>query len=59
MVLTAANNMRVALVTEHVPVSDVAQHITRQDILNKLKILNESLQKDFGVDKPKIAVLCP
>ncbi len=56
MVLTAAN-MRVALVTEHVPVSDVAQHITRQDILSKLKILNESLQKDFGVDKPKIAVL--
>lgn len=52
-----AENMRVALVTEHVAVEQVAAHITKENILSKLKIINNSLQKDFGVDKPKIAVL--
>lgn len=57
VMILAASNMRVALVTEHVPVGEVAKQITRADIFSKLKILNDSLQKDFGVDKPKIAVL--
>ena len=52
-----AGNFRVALLTEHVPLSEVAGHITREAIYSKLKILNESLQKDFGIEKPKIAVL--
>jgi 4-hydroxythreonine-4-phosphate dehydrogenase len=57
VMLMCADNMRVGLVTEHVPVKDIAQHIIRQSILKKLFILKESLQKDFGIDKPKIAVL--
>jgi 4-hydroxythreonine-4-phosphate dehydrogenase len=57
VMLMCAENMRVGLVTEHVPVKDIAQQITRQAILKKLFILKESLQKDFGIDKPKIAVL--
>jgi 4-hydroxythreonine-4-phosphate dehydrogenase len=57
VMLMTAQNMRVALVTEHVPVSEIAQHITKENILSKLKILHASLQKDFGIDKPKIAVL--
>lgn len=52
-----AGNFRVALLTEHIPVSEVANHITRETILKKLNILNDSLKKDFGIDKPKIAVL--
>ncbi|MEO5893020.1 MAG: 4-hydroxythreonine-4-phosphate dehydrogenase PdxA [Ferruginibacter sp.] len=52
-----AENMRVALLTEHVPVKDVATFITRENILSKLQIINNSLKKDFGIDKPKIAVL--
>ena len=52
-----AENMRVALVTEHVPVSEVAPLITRERILSKLQIVNNSLKKDFGIDKPRIAVL--
>lgn len=52
-----ANEFRVALVTEHVPVNEVASNISREIILRKLNILNESLKKDFGIDKPKIAVL--
>jgi 4-hydroxy-L-threonine phosphate dehydrogenase PdxA len=52
-----AENIKVALVTEHIPVAEVAQHITREAIVSKLKIMNQSLKKDFGIDKPKIAVL--
>ena len=52
-----AENMRVALLTEHVPVKDIATLITRESIISKLQIINNSLKRDFGIDKPKIAVL--
>jgi 4-hydroxythreonine-4-phosphate dehydrogenase len=57
LMLLYAGDFRVALLTEHVPVSDVAAHIKKETILRKLNILHESLKKDFGIDKPKIAVL--
>jgi len=57
LMLMVASNMRVALVTEHVPVRDVAANISKESILSKLYILNESLKRDFGIEKPKIAVL--
>ena len=56
MVMTA-ENLKIGLVTEHVPVKDIAQFITRENITSKLQIMHTSLQKDFGIDKPKIAVL--
>ena len=52
-----ADNMRVGLVTEHVAVKDIAPYITRENIMSKLSIINNSLKKDFGIDKPRIAVL--
>ena len=52
-----AENMRVALLTEHVPLKDVAQFITKESILSKLQVMNDSLKKDFGISKPKIAIL--
>ena len=55
--MLCADSFRVALVTEHLPVSEVARHITKESILSKLTIINKSLQKDFGIDKPRIAVL--
>ena len=57
VMILAADNLRVALVTEHVPVADITKNITKENILRKLKILNYSLQKDFDINKPKIAVL--
>ncbi|MBS1654037.1 MAG: 4-hydroxythreonine-4-phosphate dehydrogenase PdxA [Bacteroidetes bacterium] len=57
LMLLCSGNFRVALVTEHVPVSEIARHITKENILSKLNLLNESLIKDFGIDKPRIAVL--
>lgn len=52
-----AENMRIALLTEHVPVKDVSQFITRENLLKKLQVVNNSLKKDFLINKPKIAVL--
>lgn len=52
-----AENMKVALLTEHVPVKEIAQLVTRESILSKLQVMNQSLKKDFLIPKPKIAVL--
>jgi len=57
LMLMVSENFRVGLVTEHVPVKDIAKYITREIILSKLNILRDSLVKDFGIDKPRIAVL--
>jgi len=57
VMMLCAGKFRVALVTEHVPVSDITKHITKEIIISKLNIVYQSLQKDFGIDKPRIAVL--
>jgi len=57
VMMLCAGDFRVALVTEHVPVAEVAKHITKEKILSKLNIIQQSLQRDFGIDKPRIAVL--
>lgn len=57
VMLMTAQNIKVGLVTEHVPLGEVTKFITREAILSKLNIINHTLIKDFGIDKPKIAVL--
>lgn len=57
LMFMVADNMRVGLVTEHVPIKDVDKSITRENIVSKLMLMNNSLRKDFGIEKPKIAVL--
>lgn len=57
LMLMVAGNYRVGLVTEHLPVKEIAQHITKEAIASKLNILHASIKKDFNIDKPKIAVL--
>ena len=57
LMLLAAGNFRVGLVTEHLPLKDVVSHISKESILSKINILNSSLKRDFNIDKPKIGVL--
>ncbi len=57
VMMLCAGNFRVALLTEHIPVSEIARYVTKEKIISKLAALNQSLQKDFGIDKPRIAVL--
>jgi len=52
-----ADAFRVALLSEHVPVNEISSFVTRENILMKLQTLNESLKQDFGIERPRIAVL--
>lgn len=57
LMFMTAENIRVGLVTEHLPVAEVAKHITKEAIISKLQLMRDSLIRDFGIDKPRIAVL--
>ena len=57
MLMYSDSGLRIAVVTGHVPVKDIAAKITIESVSKKLTQLHESLIKDFGVRKPKIAVL--
>jgi 4-hydroxythreonine-4-phosphate dehydrogenase len=57
LMFMTADNMRVGLLTEHVPLADVAKYVTKENILGKLQLMRDSLVKDFGIDQPRIAVL--
>lgn len=52
-----ADNLRVGLLTDHVPIKDIANHITPELIQKKIHTVYESLKKDFKIERPKIAVL--
>ena len=45
------------MVTGHIPLAQVASKITVEDIVSKLRIFNQSLRQDFGIVRPRIAVL--
>ena len=49
--------LRVGVVTGHVPLGRVRQNVTRERIAQKLAMMMQSLKQDFGIEKPKIAVL--
>lgn len=57
LMLMVLNDLRVGTVTNHVPLKDVSEVLTKELICRKIEILQSSLQKDFGIKKPKIAVL--
>lgn len=57
LMLMVSETLRVGLATVHVPVSEVAALITRERLQAKLSLLEQSLIRDFGVTKPRIAVL--
>jgi 4-hydroxythreonine-4-phosphate dehydrogenase len=57
LMLMIADNMRVGLLTEHLAIMDVAKNINKEQIIKKINLLKDSLIKDFGVERPRIAVL--
>lgn len=57
LMLLVAGDCRVALATEHIPVSEVSQALSVELIERKVRLLEAGLIKDFGVVKPRIAVL--
>jgi len=57
LMILATDVLRVALVTGHMPLSDVASNLTKEKIIDAAIRFNESLKKDFRVGRPRIAVL--
>ena len=56
LMILLKDDFRVALVTGHIPIKDVASTITKELIMEKLSIFHHSLKQDFGIDSPRIAV---
>ncbi len=52
-----ADELRIGVVTGHIPVKEIARNITQENIVRKLQMMNQSLKADFWIQKPKIAVL--
>lgn len=57
LMILASDRLRVALVTIHTPIAQVAQAITTENVESKIKAFNSALDKDFGINHPRIAVL--
>ena len=57
LMLMVSDLLKVAVVTEHIPIQSVAAAITRERVESKITLLDQSLRKDFLINKPRIAVL--
>lgn len=57
LMLMISPTLRVGLVTTHIPLKDVSANITVDRVAEKIRAFSASLKKDFGIQRPKIAVL--
>ena len=57
LMIMVCDQLKVAVVTGHIPLKEVPQRLSSELILKKLRIMKASLQRDFGIIAPKIAVL--
>lgn len=55
--IMVCDRLKVGVVTGHIALKDVVKSITREKIVRKLRLMKDSLERDFGIDAPKIAVL--
>lgn len=52
-----SESMRIGMVTDHIPLNNVSEMITVDNLTRKIRMMNHSLIRDFGIRKPRIAVL--
>ncbi len=57
LMFLVSEGFRIGIVTGHIPLKDVAAAINKESIEAKLKLMISSLKKDFGIVKPKVAIL--
>ncbi len=57
LMFMVSDTLRVGLVTNHLPLAEVARNVTKKAILRKLQLMETSLRMDFGIERPLIAVL--
>jgi 4-hydroxythreonine-4-phosphate dehydrogenase len=57
LMFMVSDTIRVGLLTEHVSIAEVTALVTKERLQSKLTLMEASLRKDFGINKPRIAVL--
>jgi len=57
LMMLVSEELKVGVVTGHIPLKSVADKITKDRVAKKLTIMEKSLKRDFGITKPKIAVM--
>lgn len=57
LMLMVQDNLRVGVATNHIPVEEIAANLDQSTLTKKIQIMHDSLVKDFGLERPKIAVL--
>jgi len=57
LMLMVQEKLKIGIATNHLPVSSISSSLKKEIILNKIMLMNNSLKVDFGIPKPKIAVL--
>jgi len=57
LMFLVTEGLKVAVSTHHIPISQVAENISKEKIKKQIKALNQTLIEDFSISKPKIAVL--
>lgn len=57
LMFLVTEDLKVAVSTHHIPISEVAQNISKEKIKKQIKLLHHTLIEDFQIAKPKIAVL--
>jgi 4-hydroxythreonine-4-phosphate dehydrogenase len=57
LMLLVSENLRVGVVTGHIPLAEVKNQLTKEKLIAKINVLYKSLKNDFGITKPKIALL--
>ena len=57
LMLMVCEDLKLGVVTGHIPLSEVSKKLHKKEIVNKIKTLNKTLKEDFWVRRPRIAVL--
>ncbi len=57
LMLMISQQIRIGVITGHIPLNEVSSVLTQDLIINKISIMDQSLKRDFGILKPRIAIL--
>ena len=57
LMLMVSGNLKIGLLTDHIPVSKISESITKELVENKINTIHKTLVEDFNISKPKIAIL--
>jgi len=57
LMLMIYNELRIGVITSHIPLKEVSKHLSKELVLKKIRVLHDSLVKDFNIRKPRIALL--